>query len=89
MKELQNGSCLECIALYIKGTLLPGGEARVVETKLSNDVNNPVFDEQLSLPVAEVREQRGHSNYEHLVHFHFDNSVNSSSVQLFLNNLKQ
>lgn len=55
MKELQGGGCLECMALYVKVTLLPGGESRVVETKLSNDVNNPVFSDQLSIPVIEVR----------------------------------
>lgn len=56
MKELQRGGCLECMALYVKLSLLPGGDPlRTVETQLCNDVNNPVFGEQLPIPVVEVR----------------------------------
>ena len=55
MKELNvAGSHADCMALYIKVALLPGGEACTRETKLCNDVNNPTFEEQFYIPVPEV-----------------------------------
>lgn len=55
MKELNvAGSHADCMALYVKVALLPGGEACTMETKLCNDVNNPTFGEQFYIPVPEV-----------------------------------
>ncbi|XP_031554963.1 protein KIBRA-like isoform X2 [Actinia tenebrosa] len=56
MKELNvPGSHADCMALYVKVALLPGGEACTMETKLCNDVNNPTFGEQFCIPVPESK----------------------------------
>ncbi|XP_048589384.1 protein KIBRA [Nematostella vectensis] len=54
LKELQGREAPECIAINVKLQLLPG-DGVIMETNLSNDLDNPTYGEQFHIPLPESK----------------------------------